>query len=85
MYNLIDVELKPSWGEIGGVNEEKTFSLWNTVFSGSAMRAPSSLTLLDEVMATKNATFMDTWAMAHVTICSKGGPMSVDRTRVRTH
>lgn len=49
------------------------------------MIAPSSLTLLAEVIATKNATFTDKWVMEHVTMGSKDKLLSVDRVRLRPH
>lgn len=49
------------------------------------MRAPLLLSLLAEVIATKNATFMDRWAMEHVAKYSNGGPMSAGRPRLTSH
>lgn len=48
------------------------------------MRAPKSLTLLDEVIATKNATFMDNWEMEHVIDCSHDVLVSVDRMKLKS-
>lgn len=51
----------------------------------SAVMALSLLTLLAEVIATKNETFMDRWGMEHVAKGSKGGLESVNRARLRPH
>lgn len=47
--------------------------------------ATSSLTLLAEVMAIKNATSMGRWVRAQVAIDSKDSPVRADRTRLRSH
>lgn len=49
------------------------------------MRAPNSLNLLTQVIATKNATFMDWWEREHVAKGSNSGLVSADRKRLRSH
>lgn len=72
------------WGGVMGYNWRVT-SLWNTVKGGSAIMAASSLSLLAKVMVTMNATFTERWVMAQIARGSKGSPVRVDRSRLRSH
>lgn len=49
------------------------------------MSAPSSFTLLADVMVTRKVTFMDRQDMEHMASGSKDGLVSTERSRLMSH
>lgn len=55
------------------------------VYGGSAISVQSSLALLTELTATKNATFLKKRDMEHVASGSKAGLVSTESTSFKSH
>lgn len=57
----------------------------NTVYCGTEIKALISETLLAEVIATRKVTFQERNIREHDANGMKGGSMSFDRTRFKSH